>query len=100
MLQPRPHYYTRPAPPRKGTDNSLPYFSPHVDCGQTAGRIKMPLGTQISLDPGDIVLDWYPVHSHGTGHNCPTPQFLVHVCCGQTVAHLSSCWPLVNAAKI
>ena len=27
------------------------------------------------------------------GHSPPLPQFLAHVNCGQTVAHLSYCWP-------
>jgi len=34
-----------------------PQFSARVYCGQTAGRIKMPLGTEIGLGPGDIVSD-------------------------------------------
>jgi len=38
-------------PPRKGT----PQFSVHVCCGQTAGWIKMPLGTEVDLGPRDIV---------------------------------------------
>jgi len=29
-------------------------------CGQTVGRIKMPLGTEVGLGPGDIVLDGDP----------------------------------------
>ena len=28
-----------------------------VYCGQTVGWIKMPLGTDVNLSPGDIVLD-------------------------------------------
>jgi len=32
----------------------------------------MPLGTEVGLGPGDVVLD---------GHS---PQFSAHVCCGQT----------------
>jgi len=39
-------------------------------CHQTAGWIKMPLGTQIGLGPGDIVLDGNPA-SHGKGHSSP-----------------------------
>jgi len=35
----------------------------------------MPLGTQVGLGPGDIVLD--------------TPHLLGHVYCGETVAHVS-----------
>ena len=34
-----------------------PQFSANVRCGQTAGWIKMPLGTEVNLDSGDIVLD-------------------------------------------
>jgi len=36
-----------------------PQFSANVHCGQTAGWIKMPLGTEVNLGPGpgDIVLD-------------------------------------------
>ena len=31
-----------------------------VYCGQTVGRIKMKLGTQVGLGPGHIVLDGDP----------------------------------------
>ena len=34
--------------------------APHVYCGQTAGWIKMPLGTEVDLGQGDIVLDGDP----------------------------------------
>jgi len=43
---------------RKG-HSSLPHFSVHVYC-QTAGWIKMPLGTEVDLSPGDIVLHGDP----------------------------------------
>ena len=39
--------------------------SAHVYCGQTAGWIKMVLGMEISLSPGDFVLD---------GDSGPLPQ--------------------------
>jgi len=40
-----------PAPlPKKGHS---PQFSSHVCCGQTAGWIKMPLGTMVGLGPGN-----------------------------------------------
>jgi len=32
----------------------------HICCGQMAGWIKMPLGTEIGLSPNDIVLDGDP----------------------------------------
>jgi len=34
-----------------------PQFSAHVSCVQAAGWIKMPLGTEVVLGPGHIVLD-------------------------------------------
>ena len=37
-----------------------PQFSAHLYCGQTAGCIKMPLGTQVGLSPGDFPLDRDP----------------------------------------
>jgi len=43
-------------PPQKGQ----PQFLVHVCCGQTAGWIKMPLGTEADLGPGDIMLDGDP----------------------------------------
>jgi len=42
----------------------------------------MPLGTEIGLGPGDIVLDGYPA-PHGKGHSSRL-HFSVHVYCGQT----------------
>ena len=44
-------------PPEKGAH---PQFSAHVYCGQTAGWIKMALGTEVGLGPGHIVLDGDP----------------------------------------
>jgi len=35
-------------------------FSAHVRCGETDGWIKMPLGMEVGLDPGDFVLDGNP----------------------------------------
>jgi len=43
-----------PAPPKRDT---AAQFSAHVRCRQTAGWIKMPLGTEVDLVPGLIVLD-------------------------------------------
>jgi len=46
-----------PNPPKGGT---TPQFSANVYSGQTAGWIKMPLGKDVGLGPGDIVLDEDP----------------------------------------
>ena len=43
------------------------------------GWIKMPLGMELGLGPGHIVIDGDPVPPPLKGH----PQFLVHICCGQ-----------------
>jgi len=40
-----------------------PKFSAHVYCGQTAGWIKMALGTEIGLSAGDSMLDGDPAPS-------------------------------------
>ena len=45
-----------PAPPPIKGHNPLQY-SAIVRCGQTAGWTKMPLGTEVDLGPGHIVLD-------------------------------------------
>jgi len=37
-----------------------PQFSAHVSCSKTAGWLKMPLGGQVGLGPGNIVLDGDP----------------------------------------
>jgi len=37
-----------------------PQFSAHICCGQMAGLIKTPLGTEVGLSPGDLMLDRDP----------------------------------------
>jgi len=44
------------APPKEAHQPS-PQFSADVYYGQTAGWIKLPLGTEVGLGPGHIVLD-------------------------------------------
>jgi len=78
--------------PKRGTASQ---FSAHVCCGQTAGWIKMSLGREVGLGPGDILLNrtqLLPPKTKG-GHS---PHFLALVYCGQTVAHLSNCWAVVT----
>jgi len=58
-----------------------PQFSAHVCCDQTAGWIKMPLGTEVGLVPGDIALDWDRApHKRGV-HSIPKLWLMY---CGQT----------------
>ena len=54
-----------------------------VHCGQTVGRIKVKLGTQVGLGPGHILLDGDPPLPPKKGHS---PQFSAHICCDQMVA--------------
>ena len=42
--------------PKKGAEPPH-QFSAHVYCGQTAGWIKVALGTEVGLGPDHIVLD-------------------------------------------
>jgi len=61
--RPRPRRHCvrrRPSSPRERGTEAPPHFSAHVYCAQTAGWIRIPLGTEVGLGSGDIVLDWNP----------------------------------------
>jgi len=61
-----------------------------VHCGKTVGWIKMPLGTEVGLGPGDIVLDGDSAPPPAErGSSAPPPLF--GPLCSGTVAHLSNC---------
>jgi len=66
------------SPPAKR--GQRPQFSAHFCCCQTAGCIKMPLGTEVGLIPGEFVLDGDPATPYPKGGR--TPQFAAHVYCG------------------
>jgi len=57
-----------------------PQFLDHFYCGQMAVCIRIPLGTEVGLSLGDIVLDGDPAPLPLKGHS---PQFSANVCCGQ-----------------
>jgi len=57
----------------------------------------MPLGKEVGLGPGHIVLDGDPVGTQRP--RAAPPHFSAHVYCGQTVAHLSNCWALVLSER-
>jgi len=67
-------------------------FFAHVYCDQTAGWTKTPLGTEVDLGPGHIVLDGDPApRERGTAD----PLFSAHVYCGHgrpSQLLLSSCY--------
>jgi len=66
-----------------------PQFPAHDGCGQMAGWIKMPLGIEVGLGPGDFVLDGakFPPRKRGTVH-LPSFRSMSIVA---TVAHVSYC---------
>jgi len=70
-----------PLPSPKGVE-PLPKFSAHVYCGHMAVSVKMALGMEVGLSPGDCVR-WgsSPLPKKGVE---PPLQFLVHFYCGQT----------------
>jgi len=56
-------------------------------CGQTAGWMKTPLGTEVDLGAGHIVLDVFPaLCERGTAPPSFRPMSIVAM-----VAHLSYC---------
>ena len=56
--------------PKKGMEPP-PQFSVHFYCGQTAGCIKMPLGTEVGLSRGDVLFDGDPASSSKRGRSPP-----------------------------
>ena len=60
-----------------------------------AAWIKMPLGMEVGLGPGDFVLDGDPAPSSimERGTAAQPPHFLAHVYCGQTAGWIKM--PLV-----
>ena len=70
-------------PQKKGTPTQ-PNF---VYCGQMAGWMNTPLGTEVDLGPGHIVLDRVAAPAKGAQQ---PPSFLP-MSTVATVAHLSYC---------
>jgi len=78
--RPWPHRI-RWGPSSPSSKGAHPQFSAHVCCGQMAGWIKMPLGMEVGLGPGDFVLHGNPAPSPKRGQS---PQVSAHVYCGET----------------
>jgi len=53
------------------------YLVTLVHCGQTVGWMEMPLGMEVGLGPGDIVLDGDPAPPTERGTAAP-PHFSIH----------------------
>jgi len=74
-------------PQKKGTPTPTQFLA-HVYCGQMAGWMKTPLGTEVDLGSGHIVVDGVPAAAKG--HTTSTPSFRP-MSIVATVAHLSYC---------
>jgi len=73
-------------PRTEGTPTTTQFLA-HVYCGQTAGWMKTPVGTEVDLSPGHIVLDGVrALRETGTAAPSFRPVSIV-----ATVAHLSYC---------
>jgi len=62
-----------PLPLQKG--GGAPKFSAHVYCGQTTGWMKLVLGMELGLSPGDFVLDGDLALPPNKGAEPPSPIF-------------------------
>ena len=69
-----------PSLPKKGADNFWPIS---IEANRLHGSRCHFIGTEVGLDPDDIVLYGTQLSLPKKGAE-PPPQFLVHVCCGQT----------------
>jgi len=58
-------------PPEKRAQPPFTQFLAHVYCGQMGGWIKVPLGTEVNLGPGDTVLDVIAAPPSLKGHSPP-----------------------------
>jgi len=66
-------FHGDPAAPRKKAHHPTQFLA-HVYCGQTAGWMKTPLGTEVDLCPGHIILGGVPGYSQlpRKGHRSPS----------------------------
>jgi len=77
-----------PATPRTEGTPTTTQFLAYVYCGQTAGWMKTPLGTEVDLGPGHIVLDGSQLCAKRAQQ--PPSSFRTEFIAA-TVAHLSYC---------
>jgi len=83
--------------PLKGA-HAAPVFVPFLNCEQTAGWMKTPLGTEVDLGRGHIVLDGDPAPPP-KGHSSPL-LFWANIYCGRgrpSQLLVSSCYSFQGA---
>ena len=87
-----------PSSPKRGRS---PQFLAHVYCGQTAAWIKMPLGMEVGLGPGNTVLDGDPAPLPQKSWQSPLPNLwpmsIVAKRLDGSRWHLAWRWTLVQA---
>jgi len=89
--RPRPRRHCLSWGPSSSQKGHSLQFSAHVRCGQTAGWIKMPLGREVGLGPGDTVR-WGPSSPlKGVQPSNFRPMSIV----AKTVVYLRCCSALV-----
>ena len=93
-----------PTPLPKGAvpkEAEPPQFSAYIYCCQLAGWIKISLGTEVGLDPSNIVLDGHPAPPpHKGTEPLPTnfrPMSIVAKRLDGSRCHLTWTWALVQA---
>ena len=79
-----------PSYPRTQGTPTTSQFLAHVYCGQTAGWVKTPLGTEVDLRAGHIVLGLDALFPALRGRGTAPPSFMP-ISIVATVAHLSYC---------
>jgi len=75
-----------PSYPRRRAHQPHPILA-HIYCGQIPGWMKTPLGTEVDLCPGHILLDGVPARAKGAQQ----PPSFRPMSIVATVAHLSYC---------
>jgi len=63
-----------------------PKFSAHICCIKMAVWVKMPLGMEVGLGPGDFV--FMGSRSPPQTGAEPPPQLSAHLCCGKTAGYI------------
>ena len=79
------------SPSPKGAQTS-PQFSAHICCGQMAAWIKMSLGMELGLCPGNFVLDGDPALHSPKRDRTPSPIFGPFVLWPNGCMHQDATW--------
>ena len=91
-----------PSYPQKKRAHAPTQFLAHAYCGQPAGWMKTPLGTEVEFGPGHVVLDGDPASAAKKAQQRSSPFFSAHVYCGHdrpSQPLLSSCCQVLCAKR-